>query len=774
MKYLSPKPIHFRDSLRRATFLLLAAVLFMFSAGGVRAFADGVCPKKMSQIDCAALVDNWVNWVPDNGACSAGGGQTSASSNQSETQQIAQTFIIGFDASTPKSVITQIASTYHIGGMYVLGTKDAAADGFTKSFYDSLDRAAGTPLIDSSDEEGIIQRYTYPSGSFPSAASMANQSDSAVTAIGKSAGAVMSKNGLSADLAPVLDLRDVGIGGRSFSSNPNVVADKAGAFTAGLEASNITPIFKHFPGFDSTTSGNTDIEKVEMKGSIDQTVAPYKTLLAKYPDAGVMLSNMYVDKFDANNPASLSSGAVKYLRSTLNFKGMITTDDLSVSSVTNKAGSLANAVAQSLQAGVTMPLFTLKASSNSAANSAMDKIIAAVQGNTAAMAAVKSAQPIIDSFKGGTQPDDTATTASSTGGASCCAASATTLSGGDHPTQTWNYFKGKGLDDNHVAAIMGNFQQESGFNPEIVEGNANHPELPHESKDPVGLPVVGGWPGGQTRQPGYGLAQWTPSKKIAGLFTQNKISSPLYDMAGQLDLIWAEMNGTSPTGATNFMSGFKSKTSLADATQYFVANFEGPLTPGPRLQYAQQALQKYGGKGGGQGGSSGQLTAGSTSSSCAISPDCVSANGVAKILCAAKRYDPVSYQESSIGGHQGAVQWHKDCPTVGPSCYLDCSGLVNIAVYDVTGVDLNEVTSTEVTDTVNWKKVSFSQLQPGDLIQPGEYNGGHVEIVDHVVGNTVFTFGAHTSKVAQPKQVGPSSYTTVPGDVYLHYTGKGI
>jgi hypothetical protein len=153
-----------------------------------------------------------------------------------------------------------------------------------------------------------------------------------------------------------------------------------------------------------------------------------------------------------------------------------------------------------------------------------------------------------------------------------------------------------------------------------------------------------------------------------------------------------------------------------------------------------------------------------------LSPDCQTASGVAKIICAAKQYDTVSYSETIEGGHQGAVAWHNDCPTIGPSCVLDCSGLVNIAVYDVFGSDLRENTYLEASDTQNWKHIPFGQVQPGDLIQP---NPGHVEIIDHVQGSTIYTFGAHSSHYPQPRQVGPAQFTNSSGNVYLHYVGQG-
>lgn len=363
------------------------------------------------------------------------------------------------------------------------------------------------------------------------------------------------------------------------------------------------------------------------------------------------------------------------------------------------------------------------------------------------------------------------------------------LSGGDNPEKVWNFFKSQGLSDMHVAAIMGSIQQESTFNPIIVEG---HPDpnirksIPSPSKDPSSLPAVSGWPGNSSkvRQPGWGLVQWTPSNNAVAAAKKYNITTPIFELGTQLQIIWNQMQDTSPTGVSNMVAGLKKTTNISDAVHYFTKNFEGPEIVGNRLTYAQQALQRYGGSGntgtttpssstsatpaddaGGASCGNGGSTA--SASSTFGSPDCTQATGTAKILCEAKKYDPVSYRLAGSAGHQGGAAWHKTCPTIGPSCYLDCSGLVNIAVYDAFGADLRENTNSERTSG-NWKKIPLSQVQPGDIIQPHD---SHVEIIDHVQGSTIFTFGAHTANRAQPGQVGPTSYRSSSGYTYYHYIG---
>ncbi len=329
---------------------------------------------------------------------------------------------------------------------------------------------------------------------------------------------------------------------------------------------------------------------------------------------------------------------------------------------------------------------------------------------------------------------------------SCSGQGTGTLIGSDNPTKTWNFFKGQGLDDMHVAAIMGNIEQESSYNPTVMQkgGNSNNPA------DAGNL--------------GWGIVQWSPGSKVTTAATKYNITTPIYELGTQLNIVWQQMNDVSPTGATKMIDGFKATTSLDQATSYFTTYFEAAGIVGPRLTLAQADLAGFQGQAG-----TGTTTA---SSSCNyLPPDCTSASGATKILCAAKAYDPVSYLEAVAGGHQGGAAWHATCPTIDASCNLDCSGLVDIAVYDAFGVDLKENVQSMYDDSTNWQHIPFSQIQPGDLVLPT--GTSHVEIVDHVQGNTIYTFGAHNGSLPQPDQVGPTSMQYQSSFTFLHYVGNG-
>lgn len=181
-------------------------------------------------------------------------------------------------------------------------------------------------------------------------------------------------------------------------------------------------------------------------------------------------------------------------------------------------------------------------------------------------------------------PDDTNT---------CTTGSSTTLSGNNNLEKVYNYMLGKGLTDFQAAGVVGNIAVESAGakDPYIVEINPKHPELPKSTQNPDALPVVDGWPGGQTRQPGWGLIQWTPAGKFTDIAKKANVTGP-YDLGKQLDIIWWHMTNTTPTGSTGFITEFKATTSVDQATTLYMTKMEGPGIPHAinRIEGAKLAL----------------------------------------------------------------------------------------------------------------------------------------------------------------------------------------
>jgi len=281
-------------------------------------------------------------------------------------QKIAQTFIVGFSNSDPGKV-KSIVDKYKIGGVVIQGHNDDKT--FNKAFFDDLSNRAGTALLVAVDQEGgQVQRYDKGIlvGSQPSAKAMGAMSTAEVEAIGKKTGDGLIALGVNVDLAPVLDV-DNGVNAistkeRSFSKDPNVIIDKAGAFARGLAKGGVKPILKHFPGHGNgsgTDDSDSSIVTTPNLASLKTTdLVPYQQLANLY-DSGVMLGNLIVPGLtEDKTPTSLSPATVNLLRANYGFSGFITTDDLTAGSITAQGYDTPTAVSKSLAAGVSAPLFS--------------------------------------------------------------------------------------------------------------------------------------------------------------------------------------------------------------------------------------------------------------------------------------------------------------------------------------------------------------------------------------------------------------------------------
>ena len=110
------------------------------------------------------------------------------------------------------------------------------------------------------EEGGLVQRLSEIVGELPSAKEMAEtMSPEQVRDLMAEHGKKIRDLGITVDFAPVVDLAggqnvsDNAIGSRSFSADPQVVADYARAYSEGLQQAGVTPVLKHFPGHGHAT-----------------------------------------------------------------------------------------------------------------------------------------------------------------------------------------------------------------------------------------------------------------------------------------------------------------------------------------------------------------------------------------------------------------------------------------------------------------------------------------------------------------------------------------
>ena len=141
------------------------------------------------------------------------------------------------------------------------------------------------------------------------------------------------------------------------------------------------------------------------------------------------------------------------------------------------------------------------------------------------------------------------------------------FSGSENAEKAFNYFKSKGYTDQQAAAIVGNFQQESGVDPSRVNS--------------IGM---------------RGIAQWDPNRwRNLEKFASAKNLDP-NSLEAQLQFTQHELS-TGDGGLSE--STLKSSQSTSGATVLFRKQYERPneaeANDPARINYAETVLKKYGG-----------------------------------------------------------------------------------------------------------------------------------------------------------------------------------
>ena len=237
------------------------------------------------------------------------------------------------------------AADGEIGGIGLLGQPDAQiADDLA-----ALQQASFVPLLIASDEEGgSVQRLASLLGPISSAAvSAQSKSPEDVRNEWREYGFRVADLGIDVIFGPVLDVGSgPGIESRSFSDDPQVVADYGRAVADGLIEAGLMPVFKHFPGHGQATA-DSHLE-LPTTPSLDELrssdLLPYVQLLSEpnySGQAAVMVGHLSVPGLSDEVPTSLSPETVNgLLRAELGFGGIVFTDAMNMGAIVNTYGVL--------------------------------------------------------------------------------------------------------------------------------------------------------------------------------------------------------------------------------------------------------------------------------------------------------------------------------------------------------------------------------------------------------------------------------------------------
>lgn len=247
-------------------------------------------------------------------------------------------------------------------------------------------------------EGGRVQRHTQVLGSFMPPRALAGNPPEVIQGTGYDIGVSLRNHGINVDYAPLLDLDVIDldiVGDRSFNAVPDEVVRVGGLFSQGLVDAGVTPTFKHFPGH-GRASGDTHHQlavtpPVEELKALD--MLPYGPLLARFPDASVMMGHMIVPGMGPEGvPSSLNPEAYRILREGdypggVPFDGVIVTDDLSGMRGLLDFAPTPQAVKMAIAAGADQALWSTGAD----LPATIDLVVAAVESGEIPLARVDEA-----------------------------------------------------------------------------------------------------------------------------------------------------------------------------------------------------------------------------------------------------------------------------------------------------------------------------------------------------------------------------------------------
>ena len=262
-------------------------------------------------------------------------------------ERVGQLIMAPLYAGSDPSSLQDLIMNQHVGSVLIIGNWNSGTAGVAAATSALQSYApANNRLLMTTDQEGGLVQHLQGSGfdQMPSATDQGTMSTDQLRRSAAVWGSQLKSAGINVDLAPVVGTvtvdratnDPVGALDRDFGLDAAGNADRAKAFIQGMADSGIGSAIKHYPGLGSVT-GNTDFTA---DGILDTTtmldgaeINAFNSALEANPSM-VMMSLATYQAIDPNNPAVFSSTLVTdYLRNTVGFQSVITSDSLSATAL---------------------------------------------------------------------------------------------------------------------------------------------------------------------------------------------------------------------------------------------------------------------------------------------------------------------------------------------------------------------------------------------------------------------------------------------------------
>ncbi|MGL4861206.1 MAG: glycoside hydrolase family 3 N-terminal domain-containing protein, partial [Enterobacteriaceae bacterium] len=267
-----------------------------------------------------------------------------------------------------------LLSQHHIGGIILFNDNFQTIEQSYQLIASLQSAADPLPLLIAVDHEGgRVTRIPFVT-EMPGNMALAATRDLRLARLaGEVHGQELSALGINMNMAPVVDVNsnqnNPVIDSRSYSSNPQLTGEMAGAYIDGLHKNALAACAKHFPGHGDTgldSHINLPLLAIGLPEWQKRELIPFKAAIAHKVDA-IMVAHILFPALDNRTktlltgaqigiPSSLSARIMtSMLRDTIGFQGLIITDALDMGAIRNYFGQ-EEAIEAALLAGADIPL----------------------------------------------------------------------------------------------------------------------------------------------------------------------------------------------------------------------------------------------------------------------------------------------------------------------------------------------------------------------------------------------------------------------------------
>jgi beta-N-acetylhexosaminidase len=276
----------------------------------------------------------------------------------------------GQNVTVMNNEIAKLVKDYHLGGVILFRENTVTADQTTKLVSAYQDAAEKYGLLISIDQEGGIVTRLQTGTDMPGNMALgATRSKETAEKVGKAIGEELNALGINMNFGPVLDVNNNPdnpvIGVRSFSENPELVADLGNAYIKGLHETGTAATAKHFPGHGDTAVDShvglpsvphdidrlKDVELYPFQQAMDAGIDAIMSAHVTFPKIDDTKAISKKDGTEVSVPGTLSHKILTGLmREEMGFKGVIVTDAMNMGAIADHFGPV-DAAIRAVKAG---------------------------------------------------------------------------------------------------------------------------------------------------------------------------------------------------------------------------------------------------------------------------------------------------------------------------------------------------------------------------------------------------------------------------------------